>query len=306
LANGGVVTAVIEGEGSVESISQGTRVLSRAPRGSRADGHTVVVTPEDRLDRSERPPIEAVVAFDPSAPICILRVEGQEVTPTAWPVRERRVPPPAASRPWGMHLLALLGAAALVLTMLAFMWLRKGSPSEPDAKLVSTHRASNGLFVAHFPADLEARAPVLPTGVGGVVLEDKPKWISVVIAGFPLDATIARDPWAIQQLLRDEALVNVPKGAARFEEATRRDDTCLGERGAVVAGNLVQDSTRRGHIWSCAFIHDSTGYLTLFMLDERASSSEEHRVRTIIDATELTKLANLGGAPETPPPLVPR
>ena len=294
LANRGIVTATIEDDGR-EVVAQDSRVLSEALRGTKPEGHTVVVTPvQSNLEDSVRPPIEAVVTFDPQAPICILRVDDHEVSPAAWPERERpTIPMPSQpSVPWK---LVAIGALVLVLAAFLFSSVHGSRLSSADTKLRGTHRASNGLFIAHFPEDLDARAAVLPTGVGGVVLEDKAKTTTIVLGSLPPDASgAAHDPWMIQQRLRDELLANVPKGTARFEELTRRDETCLGEHGAVVVGQLLESGAQRGRVWSCAFIHKDVGYIALVSLGEPATSDDEKRVRAIVEATELTKLADLG------------
>ena len=38
----------------------------------------------------------------------------------------------------------------------------------------------------------------------------------------------------LQQRLHGEAVANLPKGIARYEEGARREETCLGKPGAVV------------------------------------------------------------------------
>jgi hypothetical protein len=297
LSNRGSVTAVVDTDLGVERVLQGDRLLSEGPRGSRPGGHTVLVEAPRDPDRSERPPIEAVVTFDPQLPICILRVDGHDVAPSAWPVRQR-VTPPAPSRPWGTYVLgALFVVAAVIALDTAVARIREASGAKLGP-LEGTHRARNGLFIAHYPEDLSAKAAVLPADVGGVRLEDKSKKVFVVLAAASADFVAGQDPWSLQKRLLDEALANLPKGHGRFEEVSRTDETCVGERGAVVTGILAENGRASARIWSCAFEHDGAGYLALTMLTEPATPETVTAVRSIVDATELTHLADIGAGPE--------
>lgn len=299
LANGGGVEAVIDLDANTEAVLQGSRVLSHCPRGDKPDGHTVLVSPERGPDVSERPPIEAVVTFAPRTSVCILRVDGNEVAPVVWPVpiRQRAAPAPEPDRPWGTYLLIGLAVVALVIGGAIVRSLRKDHPPRVEGKLDQVHRSMNGLFVAHYSEDLAPRIAVLPPGVGGVVLEDKAKTTNIVIAATTIDASSARDPWALQQRLRDEVVANLAKGAGRYEESARRDDTCLGKPGAVVTGQILAEGQRQAKVWSCAFLSETAGYFTLYMLAEPVLNADERRVRSILDATELTRLADLGAFP---------
>jgi hypothetical protein len=298
LANGGNVTAVIDLDASTEAVSQGDKVLSSCARGARPEGHVVTVAPEREPGDSERPPMEAVVTFSPKAPICILRVDGHEVAPRLWPVRQRQVQPTKAHVPIGTYVLLGLIAIALVVGGVVVRSLRKEvPPPRADGRLTQAHRSANGLFVAHYPDDLEPKPAVLPQSAGGLVLEDKSKATSIVIGALPLGESERRDPWILQQRLRDEALANLSKGGARYEEVARREDTCVGKPGAVVTAQLVSQGTRTAKIWSCTFVHDAAGYIVLYMLAEPVETADERRARAIVDATELTKLADLGVLP---------
>jgi hypothetical protein len=296
LANGGTVTAVIDPSTNVETVSQGSRVLSQSARGAKPDGHLVVVASERAEGASERPPIEALLTFAPSAPICILRVDGYEVAPALWPTRQRPTPP-RPDRPYGTYVFVSLAAIALLIAGTWIRSLRQDPAPRDEGKLGGTHRSMNGLFVAHYPEDLEARLAVLPPGVTGVALEDKAKSMTIVLAALTFGPEDSRDPWALQQRLRDEALANLAKGAGKYEESSRRDEPCLGKSGAVVLGQIMHHGARQARIWSCAFAYDGAGYLALTMLAEPASITDERRVRAIVDATELTHLADLGAVP---------
>jgi hypothetical protein len=291
LANGGVVEAAIDGE--TEIVSQTQQVLSTAPRGSKADGHVVVVRAERPADRSERPPMEAVVTFDPRTPICVLRVEGHEVSPLAWPTRER--PPPPKGKPARLQWVLL---AALALLAGGGFWLRarllQGKP-RIEGNLPSIHRAKSGLFIAHFDEALTASNAILPGEMDGVVLQDEPKATTIVIA--TVKPPPVRDPWALHQRLHGEAVANLPKGAGRFEESERTDATCFGEQAAVDVGSVVRDGAKVARVRSCTFVRDGAAYITMSMLAEPVSSADEQRARAIIDATELTRLGELSDSP---------
>jgi hypothetical protein len=295
LANGGTVAAVIDRGGSTETVSQGTRVLSQSARGGKPDGHTVMVDPEREPDRSERPGIEAVVTFAPGTAVCILRVDGHEVAPSAWPVRPPAVTP-KPTRPYGAWALIGIGVLALVTFGLVVRTTR-GEPPRIDPKLGGTYRALNGLFIAHYPDDFEARLAVLPPGAGGIILEDTAKTTTIVFGAMPNETSGMTDPWVLQQRLHDEAVANLPKGTARYEEGARREETCLGKPGAVVTGKIMSSGKAKARVWSCAFVHDAAGYLALYMLAEPAGTADERRARAVIDTTELTHLADLGMLP---------
>ncbi|MBX3228037.1 MAG: hypothetical protein KIT84_27570 [Labilithrix sp.] len=296
LANRGVVTAEIDRATSRESVQQDGRVLSECARGGKPDGHVVAVAPAIAAGLSERPPLEAVVSFDPTLAICVLRVDGHEVGPTAWPVKERKVVEVKPPKPWGTYALfgVLLAGAAVLLF---FRLTRPPEPPPPDRSLHGTTRALNGLFIAHYPPEMEAKPAVFPASASGIAIEDKEQRLSIVLAAVPQDSAASHDAWGLQQRLRDEALANVPKGIARFEETARRDERCLGEPGAVVVGRLAHGSSRRARVWSCAFVHEGAGYFVLYSVAEPADDAAEKRARTILDSTELTRLADLGAPP---------
>lgn len=298
-ANGGSVTALVDTDLGIETVKQGERTLAEAPRGSHPDGHTVLVEARQEPDGSDRPPLEALVTFDPKLPICVLRVDGHDVAPAVWPVRQRVPPPPEPARWPKPVLFAILGVTVLALAVLTVRKIASSIDGPALGPLVGTHRAANGLFIAHYPEELEPKPVILPSDVGGLLLVDKAKTVAIVITATPASGP-ANDPWSLYQRLRDETLANLPKGAAQFEEASRSDETCRGERGAVVTGYLSEKGNRRARTWSCAFEHGGAGYLTLFMMAESANPDAAARVRAIVDATELTRLADLGTVTEAP------
>jgi hypothetical protein len=297
LANGGAIDASIDSDAGTETVSQEGRVLSQSPRGKRPDGHVVLASPNRAAGLSERPPIEVVVTFAPSTHVCVLRVDGEEVAPSVWPGRERPAPeaPPRSAGPW---IVAGVAAVALALVGASVRALRGDTTAAKDGALLGVHRSPDGRFIAHFPADLEARAAVMPSGVTGALLENKDKSTTLVIASVALDPSASHDPWALNQMLHDEALANLPKGTSKYDEGARREETCLGSPGAVVVGQLLGRGARKARVWSCAFAHDDTGYFVLSMLSEPVEAGDDRRAKSILEATELTHLAEIGAAPK--------
>ena len=93
----------------------------------------------------------------------------------------------------------------------------------------------------------------------------------------------------------DEALANLAKGTRKYEETARREDTCAGKPGAVVVGHLGRGD-HQAKIWSCAFVHEGAGYLILTMLEDPSTAADDRRLHAIVEATELTRLSDLGSA----------
>jgi hypothetical protein len=302
LPNRGLVEAAIDTAVDGEIVTQGGAELSRSARGAKPDGHVVLVKPGPTAEgESIRPSIEAVLTFAASAPICVLRVDGEEIAPTVWPSKDRTSPRDTrkAPIPWLRYGGMALGITMMVVAGLSIRAARK-EPPPPSNALELTYRAPSGLFIAHYPADVEPRRPVLPSGVSGVVLEDRGKSTGLVVAALRLDPSASRDPWALQQRLFDDALANVNRNASKYEETGRRDDTCHGRPGAVVTGRLLLRELHLARIWSCTFVADDAGYLIITALAEPASRADEHRLRTIADAVEPTHLAEIG-TPESSP-----
>lgn len=297
LANGGDVVAVVDTDLDVETVKQGLQVLSESKRGQRPEGHTVLVDSRRSPDDSDvRPPMEAVVRFDPKLPICVLRADGHDVAPAVWPARNRSAHPPAATGAPNHLLLVVLAACVVLFGVLLVTRRGDRGGAMPPGPLAGTHRASSGLFIAHYPTELEIKAAIMPDPVSGILLQDKAKAVAVVIAAMSAESAAASDVWTLQKRVRDEALANLPKGGARFEESTRSEDTCAGQPGAVVAGSLTENGAARAKIWSCAFKRDGAGYLALYMIPDASSADDAKRARAIVDATELTRLGDLGAA----------
>ena len=71
--DGTKIAATLDPEEKIESVFVGGRLASQAARGSKPEGHVL------------EKPSGVVVRFQPGALICILRVEGEEVSPNVWP-----------------------------------------------------------------------------------------------------------------------------------------------------------------------------------------------------------------------------
>jgi hypothetical protein len=279
LPGGERVAATLDRESGVESVLVGDRLASQCPRGAKPEGHLAL-------------PSKATVTFDPRVLVCVLRIDGEEIAPATWPVPERRAEraPPSRSLPSAL----VLVVAALVVGVVALLVLRVTRvPARASGEMTGVHRAESGLFVAHFPPAFAARPAVVPHGTSGLALVDDDHADAVVIVAVASpDAT--RDVWLLQKRFHGEALANVPRADGRYEELARRDDTCLGLAGAVVVGRITNRSGEPAHVWSCAVTRGDVGYLVMSSLRESASVDDERRVRRVVDATELTRLGEVG------------
>jgi len=292
LPGGERVTATLDTTTGTEAVLVDGNLVSKAARGTKSEGHVVTV----RRASSEPVTEPAVVAFDPRLLICVLRVGREEITPDQWPrpQRGKGLGPPRRSSPLGILVVVLLAAAVvgggIAVAMRVRAWSREPGP------LAGVHRADNGLFVAHFPASFQTRPAVLPPGVGGLVLEDRKRDEAIVIVSLAFPEGLG-DPWALQKRAHGEALANLPRGGGAHVETARSDGTCLGQPGAVVIGRVTSTRGTPAAVWSCAFFRGGDGYLVMYALDEAANAADAQRLRSIVDATELTRLANMSEAP---------
>lgn len=275
LPSGVRMSATVDSAGSVESVYVAGRLVSQAPRGSRPEGHVL------------GDPAGVTVSFQRGALICILRVDGDEVPPTRWPVRKRaeRPKPRAVSFPTGIVVAVVLALAA---GGGAFVLLRdRGTQGARAGGGAGVYRAENGRFVAHFPDRFVARRAVTPSGMSGVVIEDVARADTVVLLALAT-GDAPREPWLAQKKLHDEGLASLPRGGAGWEEHIRTEETCIGQPGAVVRGK-VKGVT----VWSCAFVREGAAYLAMLALRDDATSEDEKRLRAIIEETELTNLGEI-------------
>ena len=290
LANGARVAAEIDKTQGRELVLIGGRIASEAPRGTKPDGHLVVVPFAPGTRNPE--PLTAVASFEQASPICILRVDGHEVNPTTWPQPQRRVPRAEEEHPamrWLIY--AAVGVAVIGIGIAV---ARRTGGGTADAPLTSTQRATNGLFIAHYPASFRPKPIVLPPQLAGSLLEDDAAHTAVVIAAFELDAATAPDRWLLQQRFHDEVLANLPKTARSYAEIDRRDEPCLGEPGAVILGRYERPDGAKARVWSCAFVKDGRGYVMAYALPEK---DPEGPLRRIVEGTELTRLESVGAPP---------
>jgi hypothetical protein len=283
LPDGAKIAATLDEDANVESVFVGTRLASQAARGRKPEGHA--------LDK----PSGVVVRFQPGALICILRVDGEEVSPNVWPVRKR------AQRPKPAIVALPLRAIGIVVIALALIgggywaWSSRASSTDGGASsLDAPFRAENGRFVAHHPARFVERKPQLPAGASGIVLVDAERRESIVLLSYVAGDAPA-EPWLVQKKLHGEALTNLPRNGPAYEETSRGDETCLGKAGAVVLGKARNARGEAANVWSCGFAHDGVAYLVMYSVRADAPSEDARRLREIVESTELTHLAELQG-----------
>lgn len=278
LPDGVKVAATLDAAERMESVFVGDRLVSEAPRGTKPDGHVLAKPPG------------VVVKFQTGALICILRVDGDEVSPNVWPVRKR------AERPKPNVVTLPLRAIGLVVLAFAlgggawWLWPAKGTSDPAGAPLESTFRAENGRFVAHHPKRFVPVRRQLPTGISGLVLEDEARAESIVILAHA-GADAPTEPWLVQKKLHAEALAQLPRRGPAYEETSRGDEPCVGKTGAVALGKSRTARGEQANVWSCGFAHDGAAYLVMYYQRADAPSEDGRRLREIIEATELTRLA---------------
>lgn len=276
----------------------------RRRRGTASPRGTASSSPPSRIaGGSDRPPVEAVLTFASHAPICVLRVDGHEVAPSLWPTRERRITPvdlrPPIPRAVGLAA-GVLGAIALVgLLVLITVRLFSGEGGASEARLTESLRALNGLFIAHYSSDFTQKVPELPLGLFGLRLDDAKAKTAVLVMAGPQEAT-AGEAWLVQKRLFPEVVATMKSADETFEETARREETCLGEPGAVVTGTFRDGGKPVARLWTCALVHADGGYMLVTRVAEPAAKTEESRARRIVDATELTKLGILGSPSAKP------
>jgi hypothetical protein len=287
------VAATLASPEGVESVFVRGGLASQAARGAKPEGHLLTVARPS--DDGENEPLEVSVTFDPRHRICVLRVGGEEIAPQKWPLQERGTARPLPDRPFPWGILVVIGALVVVVGIGLVLLRSRPSSGSAAREMRGSYRAENGLFVARFPENMTAKPALTTSGMGGVVLADDARVNAIVIVAIPSEAM--RDPWLLHKRLHDEALANVPRGDGKYTETSRRDDTCLGQAGAVVIGRVTNPRGDPARVWSCAFSRGDNGYLVISSVAENAAADDEKQFRRIIDATELTQL----GAIATPP-----
>ncbi len=292
LPNGGRVTAEIDPVSNVEYVRVAGKVASESARGGKPEGHVVDVPPREEDGET----LTVTLTFDPKNAICILRVGREEIAPAEWPAAKpkkvERAPPPSTVSPW-----PLVAGALLILVGVILWFAFRGPSRDPVEEQPTTYRAPSGLFVAHHPASMKVAPVTLPTPFSGVLGTSPDGAAAIVLAAAKIDANVPRDPWLLQKQYLPEVLPHLPRGGGKLEETERRDDTCLGQRGAVIRGTLTNASGQTSKLWSCTFTRDDVAYLVLHVHPEPASNADERKLRTIVDATELTRLADLSETP---------
>jgi hypothetical protein len=292
LPGGERVAATLDPASGVESVFLDGRIASRAARGTKPDGYVVEVPAAPGEVTSEADKV--VVTFDPRHVICILRVGREEIAPSVWPSTPRsKAIAPAAQRSFPLGIVvALLAVAAIGAA--AFAIYSRATSHEPAGAMSGAHRAANGLFVAHFPTTFAARPAITPSGMSGLVLEDRERSEAIVIVAVR-SGDERSDPWVLQKRVHGEALANLPRGSGAHEETSRKDGTCLGQPGAIVLGRVTSANGSGARLWSCAFHRGGAAYLAMFSVGETATATDTRRVQAVVDATELTELEDMGG-----------
>ena len=282
LHDGAKVAATLDPDEKIESVFVGGRLVSQGARGSKPEGHVL------------EKPAGVVVKFQQGALICILRVDGEEIAPNVWPVRKKaeRPKPKIVALP-----LRAIGFAVLAATVVGggyWVWSSRATAADGNASssLDGSYRAENGRFVAHHPRRFVARKPQLPPGASGVMLLDAQKGESIVLVAYAAADTPV-EPWLVQKKLHGEALTNLPRNGPAYEETSRGDETCVGKPGAVVLGKSRTARGEAANVWSCGFSHDGVAYLFMYSVRADAPSEDGKKLREIVEATELTHLAEL-------------
>lgn len=281
LPDGVRIAATLDPSERVESVFVGDRLVSEAPRGSKPDGHVL------------EKPAGVVVKFQRGALICILRVDGEEVSPNVWPVRKRadRPKPNLVAVPF--KAIGIAAIACLAIGGAYWAWTSRAPASDaPGSSLESAVRAENGKFVAHHPKRFVRKRAQLPANASGVVLVDEERSESIVIIALAGEDA-PREAWLVQKTLHGEALANIPRDGKLYEETARGDESCMGKPSAVVRGKARTAKGDPANLWSCAFAHDGTAYLAMYSVRADAPSEDGRRLRDIVDATEITQLAPL-------------
>ena len=284
LPTGEKVAAVVDEQKQLESVYVDGAFVSTAPRGSKPQGHEL------------GSPKGVVVTFQKGALICILRVDNEEVAPAVWPVKKRGERPKPKIVALPIRLIATLAGVAVVGGAMLWAlrtWLASSSPDVADAALTGVHRADNGRFVAHYPPRFIEKKTQSPPGTSALVLEDRVKASSIVIVARGTD--VPHDAWLVHKSLQGEALTALPRGGGQWEELGRADETCVGQPGAVVRGRVKNKDGAPADVWSCAFVNDDAGYLAMYSAPSDATTEDVKALRDVVESTELTHLAELGG-----------
>lgn len=296
LAGGKQVAATIEG--NVESVFFGGVLASRADRGSKPDGH-VLELPRDPDDDPGDPPHRVTVTFDPRAPICVLTLDGLEVSPVLWPSAKKKralAPPPPPPPAFPTKIIAALAIAIAISAAVILFFRMRSEKTADDESMSGIYRAPNGRFVAHHPAGFGTRAAVAPRAMSGVVLEDRTRGDAVVVFAAPADET-QRDVWAMHKRLYGEAIANLPRANADHVETSREEGTCFGSSAAVTEARVTNARGESARVRACAFASKGSAYLVGYMIREAAKADEEKRLARVADATELTELSDISDQP---------
>ncbi|WP_146653643.1 hypothetical protein [Labilithrix luteola] len=277
------VAATLDVEAAVESVFVGAQRVGRGQRGARPEGHVVPYAGE----------LPVVVTFDANVPVCILRVDGMEISPAVWPVptRGRVRPPPRKPFSLGLVVVGLVAIAAIAaITRVCSVFDVRGFGFTRGEAGKTTWRAPNGLFVARFPSAFAARLADGPPGSTTAVLQIRGGDDAIVLFAIPLEPG-SREPWWVHKRFYPEVLAALPRATGDYEELSRNDDTSAGDSRAVVHGRLKNGKGESAKVWSTAFVHGNAGYVFAYETREGGRDDDESALRRIVDATELSALA---------------
>jgi hypothetical protein len=274
-----------------ESVSLDGKPVSQAARGMKPEGHRVEIPKKPDDDEGDAARV-VTVAFDPSGRICVLTLDGLEVSPSLWPSSKKPLMKEAPPPPFPFRTIAtLVIGSALLMALVLFVRARASAPGGDDT-MGGVYRAPNGRFVAHFPSAFASRAAVAPRPMSGVVIEDRGRGDAVVIFGAPAGEG-QKDVWAVHKRLYGEALANVARASAEHEETKHEDGTCLGKPAALFAARVTNAKGEKARFHSCAFANDGSAYLVAYLLRDAAKVEDERRIARIVEATELTELYDM-------------
>jgi hypothetical protein len=171
----------------------------------------------------------------------------------------------------------------------AFIEIRRWREEQVVAEgtIDKTFASPNGLFVAHHSAAFKPTVPPkLPRDVGVVALMNQKKDESVYLIALLLPSTIPDDPWKLHETIQKGFVKGLLGEGLAYEETERKDETCLGEPGAVVRARYHVENDS-GWMWSCTFAHAGYPYRVMYAFPDR-HAGDEALLRKIVDATELT------------------
>ena len=164
--------------------------------------------------------------------------------------------------------------------------------------------ASNGLATVHYPAGFavkeQSKSESGPKGsddacrertctiqMSIVELTSTSRDEGAFVASFKMNGKrVGRDPWLVSNYLHEHFSEVAKVHGAAYVETARKDETCLGEAGAVVIGHFTDNKNQDGTVWTCTFIRDGNAYWVGTFVNAKYPG-DEPALRAIVDATEI-------------------